>query len=56
MPILGENNNSLDNFRSYENEDSTLEEQNIKKDNRNLVDKGLDTRSYARNSLSRFTL
>lgn len=45
MPILGKDDNTLENFELYEDEESILEEQNIEEDHANLVSKSLDTRS-----------
>ena len=48
MLILGEDDNALDNFGPYKNEESTPVAQNIKGDHRNLVGKSSDTGSCAR--------
>ena len=48
MPIPGEDDNSSDNFRLYEDEGCTPEAQNIERDHRNSVGKSSDTRSRAR--------
>ena len=48
MPILREDNNRSDNFRSYENEKCTPKVQDIEKDHRDLVDKSSDTGSHVR--------
>lgn len=39
MPIPGQDNNVLDNFRPHKNEDFTLEKQIIEEDNKDLVGK-----------------
>lgn len=41
IPILGEDNNTSDNFRTYLDEKSILEEQNIEGDYKDLVGKSL---------------
>ena len=48
MPMPGEDDNALDNFGPYENEESTPKTQNIEGDHRDLVGKSWDTRSRAR--------
>lgn len=48
---LKENNNVLENFGFYKNKKSTLEEQNIKEDYRNLVSKSLDIKLCIKNNL-----
>ena len=49
-PILEKDDNALENFVSYENDES--EEQDIKKDHRNLVGKSSDTWICIRDGLS----
>lgn len=51
-PLPGKNDNAFKNFGLNKNEKSTLEEQNIEKDYRNLIDESKNTKSHARNSLS----
>ncbi len=51
-PIPGENDNISGNFEPYKNEKSTLEEQDIKRDHRNLVGKSSVTESHVRDDLS----
>lgn len=46
------NNNASDNFGPHVDEESTLEELYIEEDYRDLIDKSLDTKSHARDSLS----
>lgn len=53
--ISGKNENILDNFGLHEDKDFILEEQDIKGDYRNLVDKSSDTESHIRNGLSKWT-
>ncbi len=53
--ILGKDDNALGNFVPYEDEKSTLEEQDIERDHRNLIGKSSDTESRARDGLSRRT-
>lgn len=48
-----ENDNTLNNFRSYIDKESISKQQDIEKNHIVLVDKGLDVRSYVRNSLSK---
>ena len=48
MPMPGKDDNVLDNFRPYKDEESTSEVQDIDKDYRNLVGKSSDTRIYVR--------
>ncbi len=43
MPILGEDKNTSDNFGLYEDEESIIEEQDIKGDHINLVGESSDT-------------
>ena len=52
MPMPGENDNASDNFGLYEDERSTPEVQNIKRDHRDLIGQCSDTRSYARVGLT----
>ena len=42
---MREDNNILQNLKPYKNEKSTLKEQDIEKDHKNLIDKNLNTRS-----------
>lgn len=55
MTISRKNNNLSKNFGSYEDEKSILEKQNIKEDYGDLINKSSDTRSYARDNLSKRT-
>ncbi len=55
IPILGEDDNISENFGLHEDKEFILEEQDIKGDHRNLVDKSSGTGSYVRDSLSRYT-
>lgn len=55
MLILGEDNNTLENFELYEDEKSILEKQDIKRDLKNLVNKSSDTGSCTRDGLSERT-
>ena len=48
MPMLGEDDNSSDNFGPYEHEGSTLEAQDIEGDFRDSVGKSSDTGNRAR--------
>ncbi len=52
MPILVEYKNTSDNFGLYEDEESIIEEQDIKGDHSNLVGESSDTGSHARDGLS----
>lgn len=52
MPILRKDDNTSDNFGPYKNEESTLEGENIEKNDIDLVNKSLDIRSYTKNILS----
>ena len=52
---MGENNNLLDNFRSYIDKKPILKRPDIKKDNIDMTSKSFDTRSHTRNILSRRT-
>lgn len=54
MPILGEDNNALDNFGPRKDEKFTLKEQNIEKDQKDSINKSLNTENHARNSLSEY--
>ncbi len=54
MPIPEEDNHTSENFGSHEDDKS--EEQDIERDYRNSVGENSDTRSCARDSLSRCTL
>lgn len=51
MPISKEDNNTLENFESYKDKKSILEEQDIEGDHRDLIGKSLNTKSHRRNSL-----
>lgn len=53
--ILGEDDNTSENVGFYEDEKSTLEEQDIEEDHRNLVGKSSDTESCVRDDLSEHT-
>lgn len=53
--MLEKKNNALENFRSYEDEKSILEKQNLKKDYKDLINKSLNTISNAKDSLSKHT-
>ena len=50
-PMPGEDDNALENFGPYKNEESTLKEQKMERDYRDLVCKSLDTGSRARDGL-----
>lgn len=52
MPIPGENDYALDNFRFYEDEKSTPKAQDMEKNYRDLVGESSDTRDHIKNSLS----
>ncbi len=54
-PIPRENDNASGNFGPHEDEESTLKEQDIEEDHRNLVGKSSDTESYTSDDLSRHT-
>ncbi len=54
-PILREDDNVSGNFEPHDDEESTLEEQDIEGDHRYLVGESSDTRSRARNGLSERT-
>lgn len=56
MPIQRKNDNTLDNFRFYEDKKSILEVQDIKRDYRDLVDENSDTRNRTKNGLSERTI
>lgn len=56
MPIQRKNDNTLDNFRFYEDKKSILEAQDTKRDYRDLVDENSDTRNRTKNSLSGYTI
>lgn len=53
--IPGEDDNILENFGSYENEKSTLKEQDIEKNHEKLAGKSSNTRSCVKNGLSGHT-
>ncbi len=52
IPIPGKDDNISENFGPHEDEESTLKEQDIEEDYRNLVDKSLDIGSCTKDSLS----
>lgn len=52
MPIPKKNDDISENFGSYEDEKSKLEEQDIKGDHKNSVGKSLDIESHAKNGFS----
>lgn len=54
MSIYGKNNNLPENLEFHENKKFILKKQDIKKYLRNLVDKVLNTKSYAKNALSEY--
>ncbi len=54
-PILGEDDNTSGNLGPHEDEESTLVEQDIERNYRNLVGKSSDTGSHTRDGLSRRT-
>lgn len=45
----------LDNYGFYENEEMTQEKQKIKEDYRDLMDKSLNIKSYIRDGLLKYT-
>ncbi len=49
--ISEEDENALENFVPYENEESILEDQDIERDHRNLVEESSDTESRVRDVL-----
>ena len=49
--ILREDYNILENFGPHENEKSILKEQDIEGNHKNLINKSLDTKNYAKNDL-----
>lgn len=55
IPMPREDNNALENFVPHKDKKSILEKQDIKKDYRDLIGKSSDTRSHARDDLSRCT-
>ena len=55
MLILGKDDNASENFGSHEDEKSILEEQDIERDNINLVNKSSDIGTCVRNGLFRCT-
>lgn len=55
MSMLKEYDNASNNFWLHVDEESILKKQNLKKDNRDLVDKSLEVRSCAKDSLSGHT-
>lgn len=52
----GKNDNTSENLGPYEDEKSTLEEQDIKRENRDSFKKNSDTRNCITDKLSRHTL
>ena len=48
MPISGKDDNALDHFGPYENEESTPKARDIEGDHRDLIGKSSDIRSHAR--------
>lgn len=52
MAMLEKNNNTSDNFRSHEDKESILKEQNIKNDYKDLVSKKMNTKCHTREMLS----
>ena len=52
-PISGEDHNASENFGPHKDEESTLKEHDIEKDHTNLVSESSDTKSRAKNDLSR---
>ena len=54
-PIPGDDENASENVGPHEDEESTLEEQDIEEDHRNLGGKSLNTKSRVKNGLSRRT-
>ncbi len=52
IPIPGKDDNTSRNFGPYEDEKSTLKEQDIEGDHKNLVGESLDIGSRTRNGLS----
>lgn len=55
MPIPGEDDNILKNFRLHKNEKSTLKKQDIEDNHTNWVGKSSDTENHVRHSLSEHT-
>ena len=55
MPMLRENDNLSENFGSHKGEKSTLEEQKMEGDYKDLVSKNSNTGSRARDGLSEYT-
>lgn len=53
--VLEENDNILDHFRPYLDEESILKEPDIKKDYRDLVSKYLDIESHIKENLLGYT-
>lgn len=53
MSTLRKINNILENFGSHKVEKSILEEQNIKRDDKNVVGKNSDIENQARDNMSR---
>ena len=51
-PMLRENDNTLENFVPYKDKESTIENQEIEKDHRDLVGKSFDIRSCTKDCLS----
>lgn len=55
MQMLRKNNYELKNFKLHKDENYILKEQNIKKNYKNLVNKSLNIRSYARDGFLKYT-
>lgn len=55
MLIAGEDNNVSDNFNTYLNKKFILDEQDIEKNYKDLVDKNVDTQSCTRDELLKYT-
>lgn len=55
MLIVGEDNNQSDNLGSHKDDEPSLKESNIEKDNMDLIYKSLDIESHARHILSEHT-
>lgn len=55
MAIPEEDDNTLKYFRFQKDEEYTMNEQDIERDHKSLVDKSLNTKNRTRDSLSRHT-
>lgn len=55
ISMLEKDDNASKNFVSYQNEKFILKEKNIDEDDRNLINKSLNTKSRAKNSMLRCT-